>query len=83
MQWFHLYRQLLRHGRPVGLVLVIHLVAKGFATRIKYHRHVFRVIVRNQAAQHIDDTERSTGRLAAGIRQLLQVRNMEGTIEIG
>ena len=83
MQGLYLYCQLIRHGRAIGLVVRVQLMAKGLATGIKDHRHAFRVIVGYQAAQHIDDAQHGAGRLAPGVRQLLQVGNVKGAVEIG
>ncbi len=76
-------RQLVRHRRPVSLVLRIQVMAEGLAFRVEHHGDVLRGILRQQAAQHVHHPVYRPGRFAAGVGQLLQVRYVEGPVQVG
>ena len=57
----NLLTQLVWHGRPVGLVLGIHLVTKGRSFGIKDHHDLIAIVISYQLADHSDHALRSTG----------------------
>jgi len=50
----NLYRQVVRHGWAVGLVLFVHVVTKGFALGVKHHHNFGAGEILLQPAQHAD-----------------------------
>ena len=67
-----LLAQLIGHGRPIGLVLGIDVVAKGLAGRVEDHADVVGSMLVDQLAQHAEDTHQGAGRLAFGVGQFGQ-----------
>ena len=81
---FDLARQIVRHGRPVGLVFGIPVVAEGFSLGIEHASLVSYVLVLRvgvEAAQHVEDAVDGAGRFAARVAQIGQ--GVEGAVEIG
>ena len=72
MQRRNLLAQVLRHGRAVGLVGRIDVVAEGLARGVEDHRHVCWAVLILELAQHVQDTHQGPGRLALGVGQLGQ-----------
>ncbi|KAG1317119.1 hypothetical protein G6F62_013078 [Rhizopus arrhizus] len=52
--------QLVGHRRPVGLVLVVQVIAEGLAGRIDHERDVGRAFLQRRA-QHVDHAEQRAG----------------------
>ena len=72
MQRLDLYLEVIRHRRAMRLVLLVDIVAKGFALGIEHHGHVFGLVLFAQLAQHIDHTINGTGRLPLAVGQRRQ-----------
>ncbi len=60
----NLHPQIIRHGRSMGFVLIVKLIAKGFTRCIEDHGDVVAVIVGDQFAQHIADAVNCVGGFA-------------------
>ncbi len=73
--------QLIRHRRPVGLIFRVDLITKSLALGIEHHRHMLRVVVVKQTAQHVGYAVDRTGRLTLGIGQ--RRHGVEGAVEVG
>ncbi len=72
VQGFDLLTQVVRHRRPIGLVLVVEIVAKGLARGVEHHPDVGRPMLVDQTPQHIDNADQGTGGLALGVGQRRQ-----------
>ena len=73
--------QIVRHGRAMGLVVGVEIVAEGLARGIEHHRHQFRLIILPQLAQHVDHAYQGAGGLPFGVGQLGQ--GVIGAEEVG
>ncbi|MNC87812.1 hypothetical protein D3C83_35720 [compost metagenome] len=80
MQRPDLGREIVRHRRPVGLVLGIGVVAKRLALGIEYAGAVVGDHVLVQPAQHVEHAIDRAGRFAARVAQLRQ--RVERPIEV-
>jgi len=56
-----------RHGRPVGLVIFIHFMAKSGSFGIKKHGDIFRGTVFHELHEHAGKSENRIGRKSPGI----------------
>ena len=68
----YLLTQLVRHGRAVGLVLGIPLIAEGFALGVEHHGDGAGGVILAQPAQHVNDALDRPGCRAAGGAQRWQ-----------
>ena len=73
--------QVVRHGRAMGLVVGVEIVAKGLARGVEDHRHQVRLVVLPQLAQHVDHAHQGAGGLPFGVGQLGQ--GVIGAEEVG
>ncbi len=73
--------QLIGHRRPMGFVLRVDLITESLALGIENHRHMGRIVIVEQTAQHVGHAINRPGRLPFGIGQ--RRHGMEGTVEIG
>ena len=71
--------QLVRHRRPGGLVLRIHVLAERRSRGIQHERQVVRLLLQ-RGTQHVDHAEQRAGGLALGIGQRRQ--RVERAIQI-
>ena len=55
MDRLDLLAQLIGHGRAIGLVLWVNIVAKGGALGIEYHDHLIACVIGYQLADHAND----------------------------
>ena len=69
VQRLDLGTQIIRHWRTMRLVLAVDVVPECLARRIEDHADIVRVLFGNELAQHVDDTDNSSRRLAGGIGQ--------------
>ena len=69
VKWLNLCSQIVRHRWSCGLVLGIHIVAKGFSFCVKNHRHVRWMIIFQQASKHVDNAKHGAGRLPFPVGQ--------------
>ena len=81
VQGLHLFTQIIGHGRAVGFVFLEQFVAEGLALGVENHRHVFRVVVLHQFAQHGGDSAHRPGGLAAGGGERRQ--GVKGAVQVG
>ena len=81
MDRLDLQHQIVRHRRPVGLVLIVLEVAKGLALGIKYARQMFGGVIGAQPPQHVEHAVDGAGRFAGRAAQIRH--GMKGAIEIG
>ena len=73
--------KVVRHRRPVRLVLREQLVAKRLAGRIEHDGDELRVLLALHAQQHVEHAEHGTRRLPARICQRRQ--RVEGPVQVG
>ena len=80
----YLLPQLLGHGRPVGLVLGINFVAKGWTLGIKNNHHLVVGVIGNQLADHANNALHRTGiealRVGQGRQGVVGAKQIRGTI---
>ena len=81
MDRLYLYPQVVGHWRPVGLVVTVNFVAKGFALGIENHHQGTLRIILLHPAHHIDNTFYRAGRNTFAIGQRRE--RMKGAVEIG
>ncbi len=72
--------QLIRHRRPIRLVLWIDVVTKALALGVEHHGHRGVRVLLQQAAQHVGHQTNSTGRHTGGSPQIRLLRGKKGTI---
>ncbi|MCY1512737.1 hypothetical protein D9M68_472090 [compost metagenome] len=80
MQRLDLHAQLVRHRRPIGLVLGEQLVAEGRPLGIEDHREGAVGVLLAQALEHVQHPFHRAGGLAGGSGQRRQ--GMEGAVEV-
>ena len=80
VDWRHLRRELFRHGRTIGLVLRVELVPEGLAAGVEDHRHVVRLRLPEQAAQHVADPVERAGRLSLRVAE--GRHRVEGPVQV-
>ena len=73
--------EVLRHRRPMCLVLGEEVVAKGLALGVEHHRPVGTGVFTCQPPQHVDDAMQCAGRLAGTRTQVRQ--RVVGAVEVG
>ena len=81
VQGRHLLAQIIGHGRALGFVFLEHFVAEGLALGVEDHRHILRVVVLDQLAQHGGYPAHRPGGLAAGGHQGRQ--GVKGAVKVG
>ena len=72
--------QIVRHRRPVGLVVGVEIVAERAARRVDHEGRVIGRLLERRT-QHVDHAEERARRLAVGVGQRRQ--RMEGAVEVG
>ena len=73
--------QLIGHGRTIGLVLGVEIIAEGFALGIEYAGAVFRRHILVQPAQHVKHAINGIGGFAAAVAQVAD--GMKRAVQIG
>ena len=68
----NLHPKIVRHARPVGLVVGIEIVAEGLAADVEDHRHRAALEVVGELAQHADDAADRAGRESVEGAQIRQ-----------
>ena len=79
----HLHRQLLRHGRPVGLVLGKDLGPERRGLAVHGHRDHVGLLLLDQPQQSGREDVRGLGRLAGRARKLLPHRGKMSRVDMG
>ena len=79
-QRLDLRAQVVRHGRPVRLVLGKQFVAERLARRVEHDGDQFGVLLALHAQQHVEHAEHGTRRLAARVGQRRQC--VEGPVQV-
>src|SRR5690606_23073686 len=69
MQRFDLRTQIVRHRRSVRFVMFKQLVAEGLALGIKHHSSMRRLVLKDQASEHIQHTVHRTGWFTGAVSQ--------------
>ena len=80
MDWFNLFDQILRHGRPMSLVLGVHLVTESFTLSVKDAGDMVSLELRSSPAHHIDHAIYGASRLPSPISEVWH--GVKGTIEV-
>ena len=76
----HLRAQVVRHRRPIGLVLVVKFVAERLAGRIADKREIGRCLLQG-CSEHVDDAEQCAGGFTVRVGQWRQ--RVECPVKIG
>jgi len=81
MQRLDLLRQVSRHGRAMGLILRIPVIAEGFSFCVKYAQAIIRRAILTQTAQHVEHAVDRARRFAVTIAQIRH--GMKRTVKKG
>ena len=69
MDRLDLLAQLIRHGRAIGLVFSVYVVAEGGALGIEYHDHLIARVIGHQLSDHADYPFGRAGVQTFGVRE--------------
>ena len=69
MDRLDLLAQLIRHGRAIGLVFSVYVVAEGGALGIEYHDHLIARVIGHQLSDHADYPFGRAGVQTLGVRK--------------